>query len=187
MRRWGLAVVLGLTLPLVACFPDEDLAFRDDWLAADVEFRATEGDRERARFDSLDALRAWSPVPLHLPAHVPLGVRLQGATVAHLPPADATASDDAESWTVVLLFSTGNARVRHVVASFPAAGSAARNSGSELTEEPLAERADGRVDSLLRWHACGSDFTMSVVDAPSSYLPHARVMARSIAESCRAR
>ena len=185
MRRRGLALVLGLTLPIVACFPDEDLAFRDEWIAPGAEFRVSEGTREVARFESLEALRLGSPIPLALPTHVPLGVRLSSATVTRLPAAGAPVRGEPESWTVVLLFSTAGGGPRHVVAAFPATDSV--RGGPGMTEEQLPARVDGRVDSLWRWRACGSDVTMSVVDAPASYLPYARVMAASMARSCQAR
>lgn len=182
MRRRGLALVLGLTLPLAACFPDEDLAFRDEWVAPGAEFRVLEGDREIGRFASLDVLHARSPAPLLLPSYVPLGVRLQSATAARLASAGAPGSGEGGTWTTVLLFSTAGGRIRHVVAGFPATPVAAGT--REMTEEPLGDRIDGRIDSLLRWRTCGSDLTMSVLDAPASYLPHARVMARSFGGAC---
>lgn len=182
MRRRGLALVLGLTLPLVACIPDEDLAFRDEWIAPGAVFRWSDGTREIRRFDTLEAFRVRSPFPLALPTFVPLGIRLQSATAARLASQGAPGSDEAETWTMVLLFSTADGRIRHVVAGFPATAVAA--GAREMTEEPLTDRTDGRVDALLRWWTCGSDLTMSVVDAPASYLPHARVMARSFSGAC---
>ncbi|MCC6237975.1 MAG: hypothetical protein IT299_10425 [Dehalococcoidia bacterium] len=183
MRWRALTLVLGAASLLGGCFPDEDLAFREEWVAPGAAFRASEWDREIARFASLEELRAWSPVPLGLPAYVPHGVRLQSASVVFLPGPGASFVSAPVEHTVVLLFAADGA-IRHVVTAFPGVEVGADGS-ARITEERLPDPADGRAESLLRWQACGSDLAMSVVDAPASYLPHARVMAASIARSCR--
>ncbi len=182
MHRRAFALVVGAASLLAGCFPDEDRAFRADWVEPSAEFVAAEWDREIARFASLEELRAWSPVAIASPVYVPYGIRLQRATVAFLPAAATTPATQAEAWSVVLLFAAGDGTIRHVVTAFPA--SAGPEDAAALIEERLPDPPAGLVASLLRWRACGADFTMSVVAAPASYLPHARVMAASIARSC---